>query len=58
MINIGSIAGLKPQVFPTFSYDASKADRSFEHEVSGRVIVMNITVNALAFGVFSDKNDR
>ena len=25
VINIGSIAGLRPQVFPTFSYDVSKA---------------------------------
>ena len=25
MINIGSIAGLRPQTFPTFSYDLSKA---------------------------------
>ena len=25
VINIGSIAGLRPQTFPTFSYDLSKA---------------------------------
>ena len=56
IINIGSIAGLKPQKFPTFSYDASKAalhhlSRKLADELSSR----NITVNAIALGFFPTK---
>jgi len=56
VINIGSIAGLKPQVFPTFSYDASKAalhhmSTKLADELSSR----NITVNVLALGFFPTK---
>ena len=56
IINIGSIAGLKPQKFPTFSYDASKAalhhlSRKLADELSSR----NITVNVIALGFFPTK---
>lgn len=57
VINIGSIAGLKPQVFPTFSYDVSKAavhhlTRKMAAELADRQENggEKITVNALAPG--------
>jgi NAD(P)-dependent dehydrogenase (short-subunit alcohol dehydrogenase family) len=55
VINIGSIAGIKPQVFPTFSYDVSKAavhhlTRKLADELADRRGKGGhaITVNAIA----------
>ena len=57
VINIGSIAGLRPQVFPTFSYDVSKAavhhlTKKLADELSDRRASggESITVNAVAPG--------
>ena len=57
VINIGSIAGLRPQVFPTFSYDVSKAavhhlTRKLADELADRRASGGeaITVNAVAPG--------
>eukprot|EP00013_Stygamoeba_regulata_P012572 CAMPEP_0177668694 /NCGR_PEP_ID=MMETSP0447-20121125/22942_1 /TAXON_ID=0 /ORGANISM="Stygamoeba regulata, Strain BSH-02190019" /LENGTH=275 /DNA_ID=CAMNT_0019175307 /DNA_START=113 /DNA_END=940 /DNA_ORIENTATION=+ len=52
IINIGSVAGLMPQAFPTYSYDASKAavhhmTTKFAQEFASR----NITANAIAPGL-------
>lgn len=57
VINIGSIAGIKPQVFPTFSYDVSKAavhhlTRKLADELADRRGKGGhaVTVNAIAPG--------
>lgn len=57
VINIGSIAGLRPQVFPTFSYDVSKAavhhlTKKLADELADRRTFggESITVNAVAPG--------
>lgn len=57
VINIGSIAGIKPQVFPTYSYDVSKAavhhlTRKLADELADRRPKGGhaITVNAIAPG--------
>ena len=56
VINIGSIAGLKPQVFPTFSYDASKAAlHHLSTKLADALSSRNITVNVLALGFFPTK---
>ena len=59
VLMIGSIAALKPQVFPTFSYDASKA--ALHHlsiKLANELAPRNITVNVLALGFFpSDMTD-
>ena len=56
VINIGSIAGIQPQSFVTFAYDASKAavhhlTRSLANALSSDFI----TVNAIAPGLFLTK---
>ena len=57
VINIGSVAGIRPQVFPTFSYDVSKAavhhlTKKLADELSDRRSEGGhaITVNAIAPG--------
>lgn len=57
VINVGSTAGLRPQVFPTFSYDASKAaahhlTKKLADELADRRAEggASITVNAIAPG--------
>ena len=57
VINIGSVAGIRPQVFPTFSYDVSKAavhhlTRKLADELADRRSEGGhaITVNAIAPG--------
>jgi NAD(P)-dependent dehydrogenase (short-subunit alcohol dehydrogenase family) len=52
VINIGSIAGLRPQKVPTFAYDASKAAvHHLTRQMAGTLAVDNITVNAIAPGL-------
>ena len=62
VINIGSIAGLRPQPFPTFSYDVSKAavhhlTRKLADELADRRAKGGaaITVNAVAPGYVPSK---
>jgi NAD(P)-dependent dehydrogenase (short-subunit alcohol dehydrogenase family) len=56
VINVGSIAGLRPQVFPTFAYDASK---SALHALSAKLAAWcagkHVTVNSLAPGYVPTK---
>lgn len=60
VINIGSIAGLRPQAYPTFSYDLSKAavhhlTRKLADEFATRPGGTSITVNAIAPGYVPSK---
>jgi NAD(P)-dependent dehydrogenase (short-subunit alcohol dehydrogenase family) len=50
VINIGSIAGIRPQSFPTFAYDASKAALHHLTLKLAAQLSPSITVNALAPG--------
>lgn len=56
VINIGSVAGVRPQIFPTYVYDMSKAAI---HHLSRKLAIefapKHITVNALAPGYFPSK---
>jgi len=56
IINIGSVAGIHPQPFPTFSYDASKA--ALHHLTKKLAFELGssfITVNAIAPGFVPSK---
>ena len=51
IINIGSIAGIRPQSFPTYGYDASKA--ALHHptlKLADELASRRLTVNAIAPG--------
>ena len=56
VVNVGSIAGIRPQLFPTFAYDASK---SALHALSAKLAAWcagrHITVNSLAPGYVPTK---
>ena len=61
VINIGSIAGIKPQVAPTYSYDCSKAavhslTQKLAAEFASKKIP--ITVNAIAPGLVPSKMSK
>eukprot|EP00996_Jenningsia_fusiforme_P002628 NODE_3452_length_973_cov_34.790043_g3170_i0.p1 GENE.NODE_3452_length_973_cov_34.790043_g3170_i0~~NODE_3452_length_973_cov_34.790043_g3170_i0.p1 ORF type:complete len:286 (-),score=52.74 NODE_3452_length_973_cov_34.790043_g3170_i0:62-919(-) len=51
VINIGSIAGIKPQTAPTYAYDASKAGlHHMTRNLAAHLAERQITVNAIAPG--------
>lgn len=55
MINIGSIAGIRPQMVPTFAYDASKAAlHHLTHNLATLLAKKDpkhpVTINAVAPG--------
>jgi len=53
IINIGSIDGIRPPIFETFSYGPSKAAvHALTRELGGRLAPRNILVNAIAPGPF------
>lgn len=56
VVNVGSIAGITPQAWPTYAYDASKA--AVHHltlKLAGELAPRRITVNAVAPGVVPSK---
>jgi len=56
IINIGSVAGIVPQVHPTYSYDASKAALHFLTKKLAKDLAKdNITVNVIAPGFIPSK---
>ena len=56
VVNVGSIAGLRPQAFPTFAYDASKsAVHALTAKLAAFLAGRRITVNALAPGYVPSK---
>lgn len=56
VVNIGSIDGLRVPVFENFSYSASKAAvHMMTRHVAAAVVGKNITVNAIAPGLFPSK---
>eukprot|EP01096_Ripella_sp_DP13-Kostka_P003570 TRINITY_DN15373_c0_g1_i1.p1 TRINITY_DN15373_c0_g1~~TRINITY_DN15373_c0_g1_i1.p1 ORF type:complete len:310 (+),score=134.86 TRINITY_DN15373_c0_g1_i1:84-932(+) len=59
IINVASIAGIRPQIFPTYSYDCSKAavihlTKKFASEFA----TDHITVNAIAPGMVPSKMSK
>eukprot|EP00466_Bigelowiella_natans_P007641 jgi/Bigna1/47513/estExt_Genewise1.C_150051 len=59
VINIGSIAGLRPQAVPTFAYDASKsAVHQLTKHLAGFLAAKRITVNAIAPGLVPSKMSK
>ncbi|HVU04104.1 MAG TPA: SDR family NAD(P)-dependent oxidoreductase [Polyangiaceae bacterium] len=56
VINIGSIDGLRVPVFENYSYSASKAAvHMMTRHLASAVVAKNITVNAIAPGLFPSK---
>lgn len=59
IINIGSIAGLRPQVVPTYSYDVSKAAlHMLTQKLACDLADRHITVNAIAPGFVPSKMSK
>ncbi|KAL6075104.1 Rhamnolipids biosynthesis 3-oxoacyl-[acyl-carrier-protein] reductase [Balamuthia mandrillaris] len=56
VINVGSIAGINPQVIPTYAYDSSKAAvHMLTRKLAKDLAARHITVNAIAPGFVPSK---